>query len=225
MSEEVSETKKTKKPSRPTRDKRFMEITRNPRVDLLPSDYLELVALRRMRRFWIYIFAVVVAVAIATSLGFYAISLIEGQKLSSEQANQKLIESQISQYAEADSLLNARKEARNLMEKAGGSEVDWQKFLDRIISNLPEGTELQALDTVVGSGNPDEDGLGIRLVLTSDGSFGYSDTLKSIQSMGVTSAVDISGLATSGDNRYDFTVSFTLDSSVLTGRYIQEETE
>lgn len=193
----------------------------NIQIDLMPQSYRDVVELRDLRRKWIVGLIAVAIISVVASLSFYAKSVVVNSQLNSEQSTHQQLDSQIANYAEVNQALDSQAEAKKLLEKGASTELNWDKLFKTIQDNLPNGTEITSLSAVVGGDKNSEVISGVLLNLSSNDDIQYADTLKAMQGVGSIDSVEIGPIALTGENRYNFQITFTFDKSVLTGSYVE----
>lgn len=196
-------------------------------VDLTPPSHREFVELRRLKKHWIYGLFGVMIFCIAASLLAVGLNAQTEGVLSSERNTQLLITKDTAKYAEINSALELEKIAIDSLNIAAGSEINWSRLISNIEGTLPSGTQISAISVTGGGELPkegDKPGVAavVNLNLSSASTLGYSDSLKKIEAMTGIDSVEISGLKTES-GRYNYTLSFSYDTSLLTGNYSLKE--
>lgn len=195
-------------------------------VDMTPPSHKKVVELRQLKKQWRYGVFGVAALCTAASMTAFGMSAQSQGLVTSEIAKQQTITQNTSKYAEVNKALEVQKVAVDSLDKAAGTEIDWNKMISSIEGSLPSGTRISAISVTGGGTKPTGNDPGvaaiINLNLSSATTLGYSDALKSIQSTPGIKSVDISGLKTESD-RYTYSLSFSYDTSVLTGRYAAKD--
>lgn len=198
-------------------------------IDLTPPSHKKLVDLRHLKKKWRYGLFCVAAFCIASSIVAVGMNAQSEADLASETSSQRTITQNTAAYAEVNQALELQKIAVESLKLAAGSEIDWNKLITSIEGSLPSGTKISAISVTGGgkkpasSSDPDVSAV-ISLNLSSSTTLGYSDSLRSIENMPGIKSVEISGLK-SENERYTYTLSFTYDTSLLTGRFIPKDKE
>lgn len=188
-------------------------------IDLIPQSFKDIAETRKAKKQWIYIVSVTVLVAILASGLSFGFKMQSQSALDTETKTQEKLELQISQYAEVNQALDSQKESVKLLNQAAGAEIDWTKLIGNIEDALPSGTSISSLSVNTGGTDKDELSSAITMDLVSDSTLGYSDTLKAVEGVSGVQSVEIGGLSRSGENSYDYKMSFTYDTSILTEKY------
>lgn len=196
-----------------------IEVGGNTLVDLTPASYIEVIALRKHRKQWIYIFLSVVAVSLLAVVLFYAQFLNADMQLSNEQDAQAELDAQIAEYSDVNDVLVARDNAENTLTSAAGTEIDWDQAYDNIQSALPGDTSVSRMAVDVNENPGAMVSAAVQIDLTAGSTMSYSDTLGVISDLEEVNSVTIGGMERSGEDQYRFTMSFTYDESIKTGRY------
>jgi hypothetical protein len=192
-------------------------------VDLTPPSHKKLVDLRILKKKWSYGLFGVAAFCMAASFAAVGLNATAEAALTAEKNAQVVITQNTAAYAEVNSALELQKVAVDSLNLAAGSEINWNRLISSVESNLPSGTRISAISVTGGGVKPKSEGdpdvaAAINLNLSSGATIGYSDSLKKIESMPGVDSVEISGLKTEGE-RYTYTLSFTYDTSLLTERF------
>jgi hypothetical protein len=196
-------------------------------VDLTPPSHKKLVDLRILKKQWTYGLFGVVSFCVAASFVAVGLNATTQAALASEQNAQLVITQNTAAYAEVNSALELQKVAVDSLNLAAGSEINWNRLITSVESNLPSGTRISAISVTGGGvkpkskGDPDVAAV-INLNLSSGATIGYSDSLRMIENMPGIDSVEISGLKTEGE-RYVYSLSFTYDTSLLTERFTLKE--
>jgi hypothetical protein len=196
-------------------------------VDLTPSSHKKLVDLRNLKKQWRYGVFGVASFCIAASIVAVGLNAQSEGDLTSEKSAQTVITKNTAVYAEVNKALEVQKIAVDSLNTAAGSEIDWNKLISSIEGSLPSGTKISAISVTGGGQKPksksDTDVAAvISLNLSSSSTIGYSDSLRSIENMPGIKSVEISGLKSESE-RYTYTLSFTYDTSLLTGRFTPKD--
>lgn len=199
-------------------------------IDLMPQSYKDTVELRQTKKKWIgYSVVALVVSLIIPAFAFIVGQQIAGQ-ISAEQDKHAVLDLQIAKHAEINQALESAGEARRLLEKSAGMEVDWNKLMGTIEGSLPEGTRITAISVVSGGkdtrtaqekeDNPSDRPTSsvVLLSLASNDTFGYSDTLKALEGINIVDEVTISGLSIT-NGQYLYSAAFPVDISILTERF------
>lgn len=196
-------------------------------VDLTPPSHKKLVDLRNLKKQWRYGVFGVASLCVAASLVAVGLNAQSQGDLAAETIAQTTITQNTAAYAEVNKALELQKVAVDSLNLAAGSEIDWNKLITSIEGSLPNGTRIFAINVTGGGKKPasksDTDvSAVISLNLSSATTLGYSDSLRSVENMPGVKSVEISGLK-SETAGYVYTVSFTYDTSLLTGRFTPKD--
>lgn len=225
--EMVEETEKKQKVSLKERFKKekkvpAIDLGGNIVVSLVPDSHKKNVEARKTKNSWTAIFGFAVLSSVVASGTMFAYSLQTDAQLSSETVKQETLDLSISRHAEVHQAIESEKIAKQLLGQAAGNEVNWGQLVGIIEEQLPQGTEISSLSVTNGGTSDDEISSRVLLNLTSDSTFGYSDSLNAVEDIPGVQQVEIGGLATSGDGGYTYQMVFTYDTSILTERFIAD---
>lgn len=188
-------------------------------IDLTPKSHKNVMQIRSLKRKWIISFLSIFLVCVTSSLVAYFASLITGSALENEMSVQTQIDTQISQYGEINRAIESESRAKVILNNAAGSEIDWSRLVSNIETALPSGTQILSMSVMTGGQDEEENAVAISLNLSSDSTFGYSDSLRSIQYMKAVKDVEIGGLKSTGEGQYRYSMTFAYDNSILTQKY------
>lgn len=203
----------------PEKKPKQIPVGGNILVDLMPQSHKDIVAIRNTRRRWTTAVVVFFAACLIISLITYSTNVFSGSQLSAERIAQEQVDIKINGYAEINQALNSQAESNALLAKAAGTEIDWSKLVSTIESSLPSGTSILSMSVVTGGGVKDKNSSAISMNLSSESTFGYSDSLKAIQSTPGVTGFEIGGLTSTSDSQYKYSVTFSYDTSILTQRF------
>ena len=229
VEETVEETEEKQKVSLRDRFKRekkapAIELGGNIVVNLIPDSHKESVEAKKTKNSWTAIFGVAVLVAILASGAMFAYNLQVNSQLEAETANQETIDLSIARHAEVHQALESEKVAQQLLNQAAGNEVNWNQLVRIIEEQLPQGTQVVSLSVTNGGKIGDEVSSRVILNLSSTSTFGYSDSLNAVESIGGVQQVEIGGLTGNGEGGYTYQMVFTYDTTILTERFSFAET-
>lgn len=198
-------------------------------VDLTPPSHKKLVEVRNLKKQWRYGLMGVAVFCVAASFVAVGLNTAAEGSLAAEGDAQLVITQNTATYAKVNSALELQKVAVDSLNLAAGSEINWNKLISSIEKNLPSGTQISAISVTSGGEKPKAKGdpniaAVINLNLSSGTTIGYSDSLKKIEGITGISSVEISGLK-SEKERYNYTLSFTYDTSLLTDRFTLKDTK
>lgn len=208
---------------KPKKKEPAIPIGENIEVSLIPDSHKRNVEARKAKNNWTIIFGLTVLVGVVAGFLMFAYNLQLQTQLESERRQQETIDLSISRHAEVHQALESEKIAQQLLGTSAGNEIDWSRLVSTIEQQLPQGTEITSLSVTNGGLINDEVSSSITLNLTSDSTFGYSDSLRAIENISGVEQVEIGGLAVSGEGGYTYRMSFTYDTSILTERFSMEE--
>lgn len=200
-----------------------ISLGENILIDLMPSSYREVVEMRTLKRRAFYAIIATLVIFIVASLGVYTNSAIVSSSLKTERSTHASLDSQIAEYAEVNQALESQKESKKLLNQGASSEIDWNKLIKTVSDSLPNNTQILSLSSVAGDPATGKNVAGVLLSLSSKSDLQYSDSLASIRNISGVSDVKIGPGQRSGEDRFNYQISFTYDHSILTGRFISEE--
>ena len=218
-----------------------LQLGATPRADLLPASERE--AIRRrpiVRRLILAVsllaLVVVLAVAGATALSFFAQAQLQAERDRSE-----LLLAQQLEFAEARAIDAALTEATNSRLAATSVEIDWESLLAEVRSTLPAGVLLVSVDGEITDGDsPSADAEGggadgepeplrqdsvasIRISATSPTVPDVEAWLADLESVtGFAGIAPPTSVVGSEGASYTVTIEFLLNEEAFLGRYTPE---
>lgn len=223
---EIEEEKKPKKSLKerltPKKKEPAIEVGGNIFVSLIPDSHKRAVEARKSKNNWTVIFGLTVLICVVVSAAMFLYNLQVQAQLSSELEEQGTVDLMISKHAEVHQAMESEKVAKELLGKSAGNEIDWGRLVGIIEGNLPGGTSISSMSVTTGGMIDDDVSSSVTLNLTSNSTFGYSDTLNSIQNINGVTEVQIGGLASTGQGGYSYKMTFTYDTTILTERFSED---
>ena len=228
VEETVEETEEKQKVSLRDRFKRekkapAIELGGNIVVNLIPDSHKESVEAKKTKNSWTAIFGFAVLVSVLASGAMFAYNLQVNSQLETETLKQATIDLSIARHAEVHQAIESEGIAKQLLSQAAGNEVNWNQFVGIIEQQLPQGTEITSLAVTNGGDVSDEVSSRVILNLTSNSTFGYSDSLNAVEGISGVQQVEIGGLSAAGEGGYTYQMVFTYDTSILTERFALED--
>lgn len=194
-----------------------LPINKYASIDLIPDSHKDLIAKENTSRGWRYAVFLIAGLCALTIVFGIIMKINYAHQINVEKSSQQDLTVQISQYADVDSALTAQKEASEALNKAAGAEVNWGGLLGKVNEALPEGTRISSMS--ISTGGVKDTSSAVTLNLSSSQTLDYSDVLQKIKAIDGLSNVQIGGLSMDGDDTYVYTVSFNIDTSILTQKY------
>lgn len=186
-------------------------------IDLTPPAFKEAVAVRELKKNWIFINAGVFALAFLVLSSIFVSSLPAKSELQSQEKSNSTLQTALGKYKGQTEALNSSGETQNKLNQAAGNAINWETLVSSIQNALPSGTSVSSIGMNI-SGSSDK-GASLLLRFTADSPLGYADTLKAIQSARGVSNVQIGGMTSAGDNSYTFSATLDYDSTIKTNRF------
>lgn len=188
-------------------------------IDLTPESYIEIIATRRHGKRWIYAVVAVLVGSLFAFAMFYAQYLAVNIQLSSEQDLHQQLDAQIAEYSEVNDVMRERENAESSLQAVASNEIDWSKAYRNIQDALPNDTTISRMAVDVNENPGALVSAAVQIDLTSGSTMSYADALGMVSDLEEVSSVTISGMTRSGEGLYTFSMAFTYDESIHTGRF------
>lgn len=191
-------------------------------VDLTPQSYITTINNRRQKKNLIIFNVGLAVVAVVVCLSMAGFGLASKVSLDNAKSQEKLIEGQLAEFADAAEAIEQQKPMLTKLSQASAGEINWYALISAIESTLPPSTTVSSMGINLDTNQNSERSTAILVSLSSTDPIGYADSLNAFEEYPQISNVNIGGLTAGGEGIYNFSMTFDYDTSIRTYRYNEE---
>lgn len=198
-----------------------------PRVNLMPKAEIERRERGKLVSRWLLALLAVLVVVVLASAGTFWLQLSATQRLAAEHASTQDLLGDLAALSEVRTTLDTEAELSGFRAEAMARDFEWAPVLTELQSVLPSDAVVTGYTLTPGSAPTDADpegeiGATGTLTVTSDGAEEIVALVRSLRAL--PAVLDADGWQVmSGDGGYIYQLSATLDQTIYTGAYLDEE--